>query len=213
MEQIKKENGRNFCLLLYPEDITHASALDKLKSNYDYAYILHDKDFYLEDEYDKEGNLKHAKGEIKKPHWHVVINVGPNARWNTAIASELGITPNYVEKCGKLDRALEYLIHFNEPDKYHYELDEVHGNLKTRLKIEINKQDKTEGEKVVELLDYIDGFEGYLKVKDFSRFCATNGYWDVFRRSGAIFIKMIDEHNRLHAMAMNNLDKFDECPF
>lgn len=187
MEKLKKENGRNFCLLLYPEDATHNLALEKIKVNYDYAYILHDKDV-TED------------GEIKKAHWHVVINVGKNARWNTAIADELGITPNYVEKCGKLDRALQYLVHYNEPDKYHYDLEEVHGNLKTRLKIEINKDEKTEGEKVVELLDYIDNHVGYLKIRDFSRYCASNGYWDVFRRSGAIFLKMIEEHNRTYCV-------------
>lgn len=202
MEKFKKENGRNFCLLLYPEDKTHVVALEKIKSNYDYAYILHDKDV-------------NEDGEIKKAHWHVVVNVGKNARWNTAIADELGITPNYIEKCGKLDRALEYLIHYNEPDKYHYDLDEVHGNLKTRLKIEISKEDKTEGEKVVELLDYIDNYDGYLKIREFSRFCATNGYWDVFRRSGAIFIKMIDEHNRsYYTMYNNTMDLMAEgCPF
>lgn len=183
MEKLKKENSRNFCLLLYPEDSTHVKALEKIKSNYDYAYILHDKDV-TED------------GEIKKAHWHVVVNVGKNARWNTAIADELGITPNYVEKCGKLDRALQYLIHYNEPDKYHYDLSEVHGNLKTRLKIEINKEDKTEDERVDRLIDFINE-SGYLTVTEFAKYCATNGYWDVFRRSGVIFCKILEEHNRI----------------
>lgn len=193
MEQFKKERDRKFCLLLYPDCPEHCIALDKIKVSYDYAYILHDKDC---DE----------NGEIKKPHWHVVITVGNNACWNTSIASELGITPNYIEKCGRLDRALEYLIHYNDSDKYQYDVDEVQGNLKTRLKIEMNKDSKNEGEKVVELIEYIDNQVGYIRIKDFSKFCASNGYWEAFRRSGTIFIKMIEEHNKAYYNAKEGLD-------
>lgn len=180
----KKERSRKFCLVLYPDCPEHCLALEQIKSSYDYAYILHDKDC---DE----------NGEIKKAHWHIVIITGSNARWNTALADELNIEQNRVETCKKLDRALQYLIHYNDPDKFQYEFNEVQGTLKTRLKIELSKDDKTEGEKVKELINYIKQNEGYISVTSFSEFCAINGYWDVFRRSGAIFIKMIDEHNKI----------------
>jgi hypothetical protein len=195
-------------LLLYPDCPEHCIALDKIKVSYDYAYILHDKDIYTEEDFKKNPKLseKHCVGEIKKPHWHVVITVGNNACWNTAIANELGIIPNYIEKCGRLDRALEYLIHYNDSDKYQYDVDEVQGNLKTRLKIEMNKDSKNEGEKVVELIEYIDNQVGYIRIKDFSKFCASNGYWEAFRRSGTIFIKMIEEHNKAYYNAKEGLD-------
>ena len=179
---MEKVNGRNMCILLYPDNKDHMKALEIIKKTYDFAGILHNKDV---DE----------NGELKKEHIHIVLNVGKNARWNTAIADELGIDARFVEKCGKIDRALEYLIHYNDIGKYQYDISEVFGNLKVRLNILINKNEKTEGEKVIELIEYIDRSVGFIATEDFARYCAINGKWDIFRRSGSIFIRMIDEHN------------------
>ena len=180
---MEKNRDRKFMLLLYPDNKSHVKALELIKKSYDHAYILHDKD-------------TREDGTPDKPHWHVVITTGSNAVWNTALADNLGIEVKFTgEKVKKLDRALEYLIHFNDPDKYQYSLDEVHGNLKGRIKASINATEKTEGEKVKELLKYIDSCEDVIKVKDFAYWCADNGYWDVYRRAGAIFGQAIFEHN------------------
>lgn len=186
---MEKFNDRKFALLLYPDDSTHMQALEKIKQSYDCAYILHDKDMYLED------TEEHAKGDCKKAHYHVIIRVGNNARWSTAVCKELGIEHNYIEQIKNLDRMLMYLIHYNDCDKYQYDIKEVKGNLATRLKMLVNKDDKTEGEKVNEILDFINEQEDVLTVTKFARWCSTSGYWDVFRRSGAIILKCIEEHN------------------
>lgn len=101
---------RKFCLLLYPEDETHVKALEHIKRNYNYALICHNRD-------------TDENGEIKKAHYHVVIRVdGQNAIWNTSLAKDLEITPNYIQRCRNLDRALMYLTHYNEADKMQYEI-------------------------------------------------------------------------------------------
>lgn len=178
-----KENYRSraHMLLLYPEDATHVLALEKVKQSYDHAYILHDKDVTEE-------------GELKKPHWHVVIRFN-NATWASSICKELGIEQNYIEETKKFDNAMQYLIHYNDTDKAQYDVNEVKGNLKNRLVESINKMEKSEGEKVVELIEYINGYEGRLSITEFAKFCAANGYWAEFRRSGSIFCKIIEEHN------------------
>ena len=177
-----KWRDRTMALLLYPEDVTHQKAIEKIKQSYDYAYILHDKD--CDDD-----------GVIKKAHWHIVLRF-KNQQWNSAIAKDLGITPNYIEKCKNFDNALQYLIHYNDSDKYQYSLDEVKGNLKSRLKEKINVSNKTEGEKVMELIEYIEKSDKKVSVKELAKFCAENGYWSEFRRSATIFIKILEENNK-----------------
>lgn len=177
----EKYRSRVHMLLLYPEDATHVEALEKIKASYDYACCLHDKD-------------KMDDGTFKKEHWHVVLRFN-QAVWSSAICKELGIEHNYIENVKRFDNAIQYLIHYNDSDKAQYTVDEVFGNLKTKLVESINKVEKSEGEKVVELINFIRDYDGVLSVTEFANYCALNGYWSEFRRSGAIFCKMIDEHN------------------
>lgn len=180
---MEKFRDRKFCLLLYPDDPIHMEALARIESSYDYAYVLHDKDVIEE------------SGEIKKAHYHVVLISGKNAIWSSALAKELGIEVNYIQLCRNVDRALEYLIHFNEEEKYQYSIEDVKGTLKARLNQLINCTNKSESDKVSELIEFIETYDGHLTISTFSKHCASVGMWDVFRRAGTIFIKIIDEHN------------------
>lgn len=179
---MEKYRSRKFCLLLYPlEDETHKKAIEYIKLNYDYALIVHDKDI------DEEGSLK-------KIHTHVVISC-QNAKWNSALAEELGIAPNYLAKCRNFENALEYLIHYNDNDKYGYDIDDVQGNLASRLKQIILNDGKDENTKAYELIDYIENYEGYIDICEFSKYCCSVGMWDVYRRASYLFIRIIDKHN------------------
>lgn len=180
---MEKYKSRKHCLLLYPlEDETHKKALEFIKLNYDYALIDHNQDL------DKDGNLK-------KLHTHIVISF-PNCKWNTAIAEELGITLNYIEKCRDMDKALEYLIHYNDDSKHQYDIEEVKGNLKRELEKILYNDGKDENMKAFELMDYIDNFDGYIDEMKFFKHAAKIGRYDVVRRSSAIFLRLIDKHNQ-----------------
>lgn len=177
----EKYRNRTHLLELYPDNESHVKALEKIKQSYDYAYILHDKDV-------KED------GTLKKPHWHIVLRFS-NPKWNSALAEELGIEERFTEEPRNFDNTLLYLIHFNDSDKHQYHIDEVKGTLKKRVKELVNKANKSEGEKVYELIEYIEQQEEIIRVTAFAKYCANNGYWAEFRRSGMIFCKMIEEHN------------------
>lgn len=69
------------------------------------------------------------------------------AVWNSAIIKELGIESNYIEKVGNVNNALEYLVHYNEPDKHKYDLSEVSGTLRTKLAESIAKSEKRRAKK------------------------------------------------------------------
>ena len=179
-------------LLLYPEDTSHMLALEKIKLSYDYALILHNKDVFTPE--DELLNPEHKSGTLKKEHYHCVLRC-KNAQWNTSICNDLGIKENYIEETKSIDNALLYLIHFNEPNKTQYDLNEVKGPLKNKIKELINKVDKSEGEKVSELITFIESLDHPITIKEFAFFCANNGYWSEFRRSATIFCRIIDEHN------------------
>lgn len=188
----EKYRSRVHMLLLYPDNSKHCEAIEKIKKSYDYALILHDKDYFTAE--DEKKNSEHAQGLIKKEHWHIVLRFN-QAVWSSAICKELDIEHNFIENVKRFDNAIQYLIHYNDSDKYQYSVDEVQGNLKSKLIESISKIEKSEGEKVFELIEHIEKQENKISIKSFASFCAQNGYWAEFRRSATIFIKIIDEHN------------------
>lgn len=178
---MEKFRDRKFCLLLYPlEDKSHEKALEIIKSNYDYAFIEHDKDIL-------------ENGEIKKSHTHVVLRF-KNAIWNTSLAEELGISENYIERCRNLDKSLMYLIHYNDIDKFQYEYENVCGPLSDRLFRLLENTSKDENERCLDLIEYINS-SGTISISDFATYCASVGKWDIFRRSSIIYLEIIKEHN------------------
>lgn len=186
MEKIRK---RNWTMLLYPEDPTHAAAIKKLESGgYKYVAILHDKDIWAEGE-----SENHTAGEPKKEHWHVVLKF-PQARWNTAIAEELGIAVNYMEPCANFDSACLYLVHANAEDKFQYDAGSLFGNLVSA----VNKLlvDDDEGMRVLEIVHAIDSCPGRVSYRDMLVKACNNGLYGEFRRLGSGVKWLIDEHNQ-----------------
>lgn len=176
-----KYRSRKHILLLYPEDETHMLALEYIKQNYQYCYILHDKD-------------KNELGELKKPHFHLIVSF-PHAVWNTALCRDLKIPENYCQQIGNYELALEYLIHYNEPEKHQYDIEEVKGPLKQKLVKILNNDNRDENEKTLSLIQLINDFDGHLSITEFSNICATLGLWAEFRRASSIYFNIIQEHN------------------
>lgn len=192
MAKNEKYKSQNHMILLYPDNESHLEALAKIEKSYDYLGIIHDRDYWTEK--DEKKDSKHKAGELKKKHIHIVIRE-KNQRWNTAICKELGIDTRFIENVSNFERSLQYLIHLNDSDKAEYNIEETFGTLQNRLIESINKANKTEGEKVSELIEYIENQNEYITIKSFAKYCAINGYWAEFRRSGTIFCKMLEEHN------------------
>lgn len=98
--------------LLNEEKIKDALAHRTIKR---WAYILHDGDVYSA--LDEEHNPEHIKGELKPPHWHIVIEMGSNQVEVGVIARWLGIADNFVDVAkghGAFLDCCEYLTHEDE---------------------------------------------------------------------------------------------------
>lgn len=169
-------------IILYDEDNSHKNALDYIIKTYsDYAYILHDRDYT-------------ETGEIKKPHYHVVLKFN-NARSLSGLAKELGIKENYISITHKSYKyALKYLIHLDEENKTQYGVEEVKGNLKTEL-VKIINSGKSEEQFVLQILNSLDSMKCYVSIHKFIEMVCELGLWSYYRRSAYIFQQLLYEHN------------------
>ena len=189
MEKLRK---RNWCLVLYPEDEKHVSAMEVLeKGGFKYAAILHDKDVWSEAD-----APDHVPGETKKAHWHVVLKFD-QAVWNTSLAKQLGLSENYLQPCANLDGALLYLIHSENPEKYQYDAEAVFGPLVPALKRLLVAPD--EGTRILTILDEIDSYTGGLDAESYKMFfrkMCSNGLYGEIRRAGNLIDRYIQAHNQ-----------------
>lgn len=91
-----------------------------------YAFILHDKDVYLEERKDSEGNVVNAVGDLEKEHFHVIVDLYNAASANAV--KRLFTTPEdtpRVEVLNDIVASYRYLTHKDNPEKYQYPSDSV----------------------------------------------------------------------------------------
>lgn len=140
--------------------------------------LYHDKD--LDD-----------NGALKKPHYHIILRFREN-RWRSALANELGIAENYLQKTGRFSASAQYLLHAGCEDKHLYDRSELIGPLADTVCNLLDRKD--ENARVVAMLDLLETC-GYLSPSQASRLFAVNGYFFDFRRMGNLGLRILDEHN------------------
>lgn len=130
-----------------------------------YAFILHDKDTYTEEDVKKEKRKAGEEnrlpdpniivGALKPPHYHIVITTvdSDKGTGNTlgvdVIAKWFGIEPQYVDVMrghGAFLDGVEYLTHSSEKaqkaGKYHYPDSEVESNFDWRAELDKRTEER-----------------------------------------------------------------------
>ena len=165
---------RKFQGVLYPDSESYCcdDVLNVLKSTFpEFAYILHDKD-------------TDENGELKKSHIHWVGRLKA-ARYLSALADDLGIAENMIERCRSFDAFIRYLIHADDPDKFHYPLEAVISTFP------INKFFRDDEEiQAGRLADYIIDAR-CSSMSNAVRWALKNGCWTTLRRAGSIWSAVI----------------------
>lgn len=172
--------NRYFSFILYEEDKEQMKGMEYLIRNYPYARIKHDKD-------------KEEDGTIKKEHYHIIIYVGQNPRNRKAISKETNIKENYIEGCNK-DNMLLYLIHYNNPEKTQYDIEEVDGELSKELYKLIESKTQYQRDKLKEIIKYINKNE-YNTIENVTIFSIDNNYYEVLKQNQYLITKIIQERN------------------
>ena len=162
------KQGRVFQCILYPDSDLYncQELLDRLhpQGYWDKIFwILHDKDSYTELEVEDyrlrnpDVDVPFKEGDLKKSHYHV-IGFRQNPMILGSAADKFGVPSNQVQHVKSLKSAVQYLVHKNNPEKYQYEISDVHyvgvseGELKKYFILEVDSMDKAKL-----LYDYICG--------------------------------------------------------
>lgn len=186
-----KSKSRLLCLLLYPEDNqAHKEALECLFKFYNVLAICHNKDVYLYDELDEEGNLKHSAGELKKVHYHILVQFR-NPRYISGVAKELDIEEHLIQKCSSFESYVLYMVHRDEPLKYQYELKNLKGSLIDRA-LRVLEVPETNEEKFFNIQNWIISHPN-AQYKDLGDFVTTYGYFSFFMRYQSYFKEVFYE--------------------
>lgn len=154
---------RTFACELYPEDPSHVEILEYIKKYYEYAYILHDKDIWDKEVVDDDGVTIHKVGDIKKPHYHVILNF-KNPRSIDKLRNELGL--KHLETCNFYFYS-RYLIHKDNPRKFQYNEHEIVTNIELRIHNALKRDYNSQEQDTRILLDFIFSArnQGYLTLK------------------------------------------------
>lgn len=119
-----------------------------------YAFILHDKDTY------KDDNENHKKGDIKKAHYHIVINLKTKTSWNVLKNRILKVLPESNPRIRDIydtESATLYLTHetkqAQKDGKYQYNRNDI-----TTDDYSYWQDEETQRENKKEKVDYISTF-------------------------------------------------------
>lgn len=172
---------RSFSGVLYPDSESYNcdDVLAIIRRIFDsWGYILHDCD-------------KLDDGSLKKPHYHWVGQQYNPTRLST-LSKKLGVPENSIEYIKKWRASVRYLFHLDNPNKFLYSFDKA--TITDDLKIcFINKVDEESG--VNEILHFIDE-SGCSSIGTLMRWCASNGYWSILRRSQSLFVAYMRERSQ-----------------
>lgn len=182
-EEVEDKPGRSrtWLLLLYPdtdESGTHKAALERLDElDWNYCGRVHDKD------------------EGVKAHHHVVVCF-KDGRQKEDVAADLGIDTRWIRRAHSQKKAMRYLCHKDNKDKYQYSASEIYGTLADKAIAQCSKGDaisEVEGtSRVIELIDTYPGIISYSAL--LSMVLAENCY-PHYRRLGNTVFKLVDQHN------------------
>ena len=149
--------------------------LDTQKPFKDYAYILHNKDTYTEE--DEKQNADHKAGTLKRAHYHIAIRLeyGTDTKY---IANWLGIKENFINRVkGKWVDMLKYLTHENAPKKYQYSEEEVISNYDWKKEKEkAVKKSNSEARKSEIINDIVNGvirefnYNDYITIDEYDKY-------------------------------------------
>lgn len=179
----KPGRSRTWMLLLYPdtdESGSHKAALEKLDElDWNYCGRVHDQD------------------EGVKEHHHVVICFA-NGRMKEDVAADLGIETRWVRRVHSQKKAMRYLCHKDNRDKFQYSPNEIYGTLADKAIAQCSKGDTvTEAEGTSKVIEIIDSFPGLISYSTLLSMVLAENCYPHYRRLGNTVFKLVDQHNEL----------------
>ena len=136
---------RLFTFSLTENNSIVSKRVEDIYKNNKYAYICHDKD---------------KSAEHKHYHYLLIFD---SPRSFKSIANDLEIPVTMLQKVYSKKGMLDYLTHENDPNKYHYDLSEIHANFSVE---EEKKTDDPDIDPWQEFQDFVALREGRMSYRE-----------------------------------------------
>ena len=178
-KECKDGRSRTWMLLLYPDNPEHKAVLDDklFELDWNFAGRVHDKD------------------DGVKEHHHVVV-LFKDGRKNADIAADLGIDKRWLRAWDRQKKALRYLCHRDNPEKFQYSTDGIYGTIAEKAVGACSKGNElSEAQAVKEVTQFFREYDGYISMSEFVNAMADRGNFAVVRRMGNFALRLLDEHN------------------
>jgi len=197
-QHAKTDRVYSFIGIIYEDDENFDNQFANLLAEKDVIYARHDKDVFLTDEYEDDGEtIKYHAGDLKKPHIHYVVKLR-NACTLSAFAKRIGVKENAVEYVKKsLNSCITYLIHFKLDDRYNYSPDIVKSNSDTLMRRFLNlvNCETPEVDKVESIEAFLDSINDFIDMRLLGKHVRKINTWDAFRRNYSYFRDIVNSHN------------------
>lgn len=195
-QECKDGRSRTWMILLYPDNPEHKTVLEETLPDLDWNYAgrLHDKD------------------PDTKEHHHVVV-LFKDGRKNTDVAKDLGIDKRWLRAWDRQKKALRYLCHRDNPEKFQYSTDGIYGTIAEKAVGHCSKGNElSEVQSVKEITKMLREIEGFVSYDFFLNLVADAGCYSVFRRMGNVGVELIKQHNQ-HYGKMLELEHAEKVGF
>ena len=180
-KKAKNKRAKLLCGILYPDDNeAHKKALSLILTKYNSLAINHNKDTFLFDVTDENGETVHKKGDLKKAHYHIIVRFD-NARYVSGFTKELGIEDNIIQTCSSFKGYVIYCTHIDEPLKYQYQASDFVGWLVPQA-IKILDKPQDPGDMLMDVLRFIQDHPS-ISWFQLAEWCNTYGYYSTLMRN------------------------------
>ena len=176
---MSKSLSRNFEIILYKQDDVNRFVNVCIENGFDYAYIYHDKD------------LKDDLSDFKKGHFHFQIYM-KNQKSISSMSKLFQISENYIQYIYDKKKAIRYLLHADNNDKYNYDIFEIKSNFD--ITPYFNNLVSNESIEMEIIFDYINQ-KKKITLLGLYKYVIDNNIWSTYRRNYSIIKDLVAEHN------------------
>lgn len=167
MVKVKDERTRNWTFVVYPE-----SAPENWREIIDDLHVpwvespLHDRDV-------------NPDGELKKPHWHVMIMFSSNKSYSQIREITMKLRSPNPQKVANAKGMVRYFAHIDNPEKYQYKKADILSHAGAEISGYLSVTTAERYELINEMMEFI-GDQKITEIKDLLDYARCERFDDWF---------------------------------
>lgn len=193
----KDERTRNWTFIVYPE-----SAPENWRALIDELHVpwvespLHDKDV-------------NPDGELKKPHWHVMIMFSSNKSYDQIREITMPLRSPNPQKVANAKGMVRYFAHLDNPEKYQYNKNDIIAHAGAEISAFLSVTTAERYEFIREMMEFVDS-QGIVEIKSLLDYAMRNRFDDWFRLLCDNSVYIMDSYIKSNRHSGGKIKQADE---